>query len=264
MGDLNMEIDNVNKTRTYIVVLVFVIIILLSAYVVINKITERTGQDIKVNNLNNITNNILKDSSVITELSLNNKNINNLYKYINNKDIEYELYKYKNKEFDWNIKSLIASKNISSHDTSNLEVLYFDREKFEEKYKEIFNEEASKLSIEYKTASICGAASYDFENDVYVVNLNCNKDNNVKTFYKNVTLDDDKIVINKYYIFTYRYINNEIVEYSLYKTSKKDEQNLLTANIKYEEISNYISDMNVISYVYSKSNDGKYYLNGVK
>ena len=259
-----MEIDKTNKQKTYFVIAMFIMIILLSSYVVIDKIIKKNEEAIELNKLNKTTNSILEKSSITTELSLSNKLIYDLYSYIDDIDIEYMLYLSKNKELSWDIKSLIVTKNLFDSNTEGLEILNIDSDKFEKLYSKIFEDDINSLSVEDRTASICGAASYDLENDIYVVNFNCDLDNNIKTFYKNVTFIDDQILINKYYIFIQKYINNGIEEYSLYKTNKMDEDNLLVANIKYEEISDYISDMNIISFTYSKAKDGKYYLVGIK
>lgn len=258
-----MELGRENKTKTYFVVIVFLVIILLSAYVVIDKIIKRNELNIKFNNFNKLTNSILDKSTLITELSLGNNYIEEIYNNINDKDIEYLLYLNCNKKLSWDIKSLIVSKSINKS-SKNLDVLYIDREEFEKIYSKLFEDDISKLSIEERTASICSAASYDLENDIYVVNLNCYLNNKMNTFYKNITFKDDAILINKYYVFTDKYINNESEEYSLYLSDKFNEDNFLIDNIKAEHISNYISAMNVISFKYSKSKDGNYYFEGIE
>lgn len=258
-----MELDRENKTKTYFVVTMFLVIILLSAYVVVDKIIKRNEHDIKLDNFNKTTNSILDKSTLVTELSLDNKFIKEIYDYIDYKDAEYLLYLDGNKKINWNIKSLIVSKNINKS-SKNLEILYIDREEFEKIYSNIFGDDINKLSVEERTASICGAASYDFENDMYVVNLNCTLNNNMKTFYKNITFKDDEILINKYYVFVDKYEDEEIEEYNLYLSDKFNEDNLLVENIKAEDINDYISDMNVITFKYSKSKDGNYYFDGIE
>lgn len=259
-----MELDKSGKTKTYFVIIVFIVIILLSAYVVIDKIIKRNEEDLKLNNLNKTTSSVLKDSSLITELSLTNKYINELYNYINDKDIEYVLYSDKNKELSWDIKSLMISKSILNKKTEESEIMYIDKESFESMYSKLFNDDIDKLSIEDKTAFVCGGASYDFENDIYVVKSNCSLDNNMKSFFKNIIYEDDSILINKYYIFTEKHLSNGVEEYDLYKSNKTDEDNLLVTDIKMEDINNYISDMNVMTFKFSKSKDGKYYFDGIK
>lgn len=252
--------DKANKTKTYCIVMIFILIILISGYTVVDKIITKEKQlhNTESNNINSV----LKDSSTVIELSLDNKQVNKLYTYMNDKEIEYFLYLNKDRNLDWNTTSLITIKNIEHHLEEDTEIMHIESLTFENKYKEIFGISPSELSIEQRTANICGGASYDPENDVYSVNLNCKNDIKMVSFYKNIVLDNGNIVINKYYAFMDSIFDIE-GEYSLYRSELFDEDNLLAIDIKYQDINRYISNMDLVSYYYKQSKEGNYYLDKV-
>ena len=103
------------------------------------------------------------------------------------------------------------------------------------------------------------------EDGIYTIDSYCYEDNDntiYKTFFKNIILDKDDIVVNKYYVLLS--YDKEDNTYSLYKNSDFKEKNLIASNIDCSDINNYINDMDIISYVFKKNNKNNYYFAFVK
>ena len=245
-----------NKSKTYIVIIAFVIIILLSGYVVINKIIDRNKEKEEIEE-------IIKDEYIneIKEVSLSNDIVKKIYSYTEDDIIEYYLYLDKNKNLTWDSKSLLVAYNLNKDDYKyGIDILNVDRDKFEKTYTELFE---NHLNKESKSSKNCPTTTYNIDEDMYTINLSCYKtDKNLvyKTFLKNITLiNDDIIRINKYYVFI---LKNE-TNYTLYKKNDMKDTNKIVENINFDELNKYIYDMDVITYEYKKVN-GKYYFSSVK
>lgn len=245
-----------NKSKTYIVIIAFVIIILLSGYVVINKIIDRNKEKEEIEE-------IIKDEYIneIKEVSLSNDIVKKIYSYTEDDIIEYYLYLDKNKNLTWDSKSLLVAYNLNKDDYKyGIDILNVDRDKFEKTYTELFE---NHLNKESKSSKNCPTTTYNIDEDMYTINLSCyktDKDLVYKTFLKNITLiNDDIIRINKYYVFI---LKNE-TNYTLYKKNDMKDTNKIVENINFDELNKYIYDMDVITYEYKKVN-GKYYFSSVK
>ena len=245
-----------NKSKTYIVIIAFVIIILLSSYVVINKIIDRNKEKEEIEE-------IIKDEYIneIKEVSLSNDIVKKIYSYTEDDIIEYYLYLNKNKNLTWDSKSLLVAYNLNKDDYKyGIDILNVDRDKFEKTYTELFE---NHLNKESKSSKNCPTTTYNIDEDMYTINLSCyktDKDLVYKTFLKNITLiNDDIIRINKYYVFI---LKNE-TNYTLYKKNDMKDTNKIVENINFDELNKYIYDMDVITYEYKKVN-GKYYFSSVK
>lgn len=249
-----MNEDKNNKIKTSLVITIFIIIILLSAYVVVDKVISKEKlvnlDKIKINKTNNnkITNDYL-------EVNNYDDTFYKLSNYIDD-DTLSKLYKYKNKALDFDVKSYITTKNISESDKIIEEISYIDKEIFEKKYSEIFgNIDSNKIT------NMCNASSYDNNSDSYIINSSCSDNNYLfLTFFKNATHDfkEQNLTINKYYVF----VNKTSSGYVLYKD--EDFKSIIVENIKYEDIKNYIYKMNIISTNFKKDKLGNYYIDSVK
>ena len=249
-----MEEKN-NTNKIYLVIIVFIMIIGLSAYVVIDRIIDnKNNKEIDIDEVDFKDN----DKLNIDELSLSNKTVKRIYNYFNNERIQYYLYLDKNKNISWDSKSLIVAYNLRN-DLEN--VLSIDSEEFEKKYIEIFGDFSNN---EVKHSKKCSTTTYNIEENTYTIDLSCYEENSVmyKTFFKNIVLDKDDIVINKYYVFLSFDKENNL--YSLYRNSDLKEKDLIISNIDYSDINNYINDMDTISYVFKKNNKNNYYFAFVK
>ncbi len=245
-----------SKSKTYIVVIAFIVIIILSGYVVVNKIIDRTKEDKKVDE--KISDEYINE---ISEISLNNETVKKLYNYTDDDNIEYNLYLDKNKNLSWDSKSLLVVYNLNKDDYKyGIDILNIDREKFENTYTELFE---NYLNKENRYSKKCPTTTYNIDEDMYTINLSCyKKDNDLtyKTFLKNITLVNDEVIrINKYYVF----IQKNETNYTLYKKPDMKENNKIIDNISYEELNKYIYNMDTITYEFKKIN-GKYYFNSVK
>lgn len=80
------------------------------------------------------------------------------------------------------------------------------------------------------------------------------------TYLKNVTIDKEYLNINKYYAFIVKTDENT---FDLYSSDEKEEKTLIATNLSIYEISNYINEMNIMSYRFKKINN-QYYLNNIK
>ena len=80
------------------------------------------------------------------------------------------------------------------------------------------------------------------------------------TYLKNVTIDKEYLNINKYYAFIVKTAEDT---FDLYSSDEKEEKTLIATNLSIYEISNYINEMNIMSYRFKKINN-QYYLNNIK
>lgn len=80
------------------------------------------------------------------------------------------------------------------------------------------------------------------------------------TYLKNVTIDKEYLNINKYYAFI---VKTDEDTFDLYSSDEKEEKTLIATNLSIYEISNYINEMNIMSYRFKKINN-QYYLNNIK
>lgn len=254
--------DNSNKTKTYFVVIVFIVIIFLSGYIVIDKIIKKNNELLEQESMK-IQENLLKDSKLVTELSLDNKQVEKLYSYVSNNNIDYILYLNKNKDLSWDTKSFIVSSLIDSDSKSDY--VNIDKSVFEKKYMEIFGDDIRKISVDKRISNICGGASFDEMNAVYTVKLDCIEDNlHMKTFIKNITYSDSMIKINKYYSFVKKSVFDGVTTYNVYDSNNSNESSLIAYDVDGISINNYIYKMKTISYLYKKDISGNYYLYGVE
>lgn len=247
-----MEENNVSKVKTYLVVIIFILIIILSAYVVYKKVTAKTDE----NEVVEVKEQILDKSSNKLELSISNKTVKKLYDLVNGKDIDYVMYLYRNKSFDWDLNSFVTVKAISSNGLSD-DVI--EGSLFREKYKSIFGKDIDNNL----TSEECGSASYIEESDSYKVNNYCfinKKTTYIETYLKDIVLDDGTVKVNKYYVF----IEKTPDGYNLYSDDSINEENVIAMDVSMDEISTYISKMNIITYNFKKSTDKNYYLDSVK
>ena len=234
-------------------------IIFISGYIVYSKIKTTNNKEEKKEIIKDT---VLIDSNLTTELSLNNKDVKKLYNYVNNKNIDYASYKNRGKKLSWDYLSLVTMYNIPQNyvlkDEKNIE--YVDSYSFLDKYREIFGSDLT-ISKEEQNTTTCGAVNY--KNDVYYPNWYCKEksdDSIIVTYLKNVTIDKEYLNINKYYAFIIKTDENT---FDLYSSDEKEEKTLIATNLSIYEISNYINEMNIMSYRFKKINN-QYYLNNIK
>lgn len=251
--------ENTNKVKTYLIILIFLMIIFISGYIVYSKIKTTNNKEEKKEIIKDT---VLIDSNLTTELSLNNKDVKKLYNYINNKNIDYASYKNRGKKLSWDYLSLVTMYNIPQNyilkDEKNIE--YVDSYSFLDKYREIFGSDLT-ISKEEQNTTTCGAVNY--KNDVYYPNWYCKEksdDSIIVTYLKNVTIDKEYLNINKYYAFI---VKTDEATFDLYSSDEKEEKTLIATNLSIYEISNYINEMNIMSYRFKKINN-QYYLNNIK
>ena len=251
--------ENTNKVKTYLIILIFLMIIFISGYIVYSKIKTTNNKEEKKEIIKDT---VLIDSNLTTELSLNNKDVKKLYNYVNNKNIDYASYKNRGKTINWDYLSLVTMYNIPQNyilkDEKNIE--YVDSYSFLDKYREIFGSDLT-ISKEEQNTTTCGAVNY--KNDVYYPNWYCKEksdDSIIVTYLKNVTIDKEYLNINKYYAFI---VKTDEDTFDLYSSDEKEEKTLIATNLSIYEISNYINEMNIMSYRFKKINN-QYYLNNIK
>lgn len=247
-----MEENKINKAKTYLVVMIFLLIIVLSAYIVVKKVMNRPEKVDEVV----IKEKVLDRSTNKLELSLSNKAVKVLYDRVNDNSIDYLSYSYIGKELDWDIKSFITIKNIDSNMIKGNSI---ESESFKDMYYKIFGYEEN-MNLD---SDECGRASYDEGKDEYVINEYCNfnKDNKyIQAYLKDVIAEEDSVKIRKYYVF----IVKDIDGYSLYSSSITDESTLIAEDVSINEIPNYIDKMKVMTYVFKKGNDNSYFLEFVE
>lgn len=251
--------ENTSKVKTYLIILIFLMIIFISGYIVYSKIKTTNNKEEKKEIIKDT---VLIDSNLTTELSLNNKDVKKLYNYVNNKNIDYASYKNRGKKLLWDYLSLVTMYNIPQNyvlkDEKNIE--YVDSYSFLDKYREIFGSDLT-ISKEEQNTTTCGAVNY--KNDVYYPNWYCKEksdDSIIVTYLKNVTIDKEYLNINKYYAFIVKTDENT---FDLYSSDEKEEKALIATNLSIYEISNYINEMNIMSYRFKKINN-QYYLNNIK
>ena len=251
--------ENTSKVKTYLIILIFLMIIFISGYIVYSKIKTTNNKEEKKEIIKDT---VLIDSNLTTELSLNNKDVKKLYNYVNNKNIDYASYKNRGKKLSWDYLSLVTMYNIPQNyvlkDEKNIE--YVDSYSFLDKYREIFGSDLT-ISKEEQNTTTCGAVNY--KNDVYYPNWYCKEksdDSIIVTYLKNVTIDKEYLKINKYYAFI---VKTDEDTFDLYSSDEKEEKTLIATNLSIYEISNYINEMNIMSYRFKKINN-QYYLNNIK
>lgn len=251
--------ENTSKVKTYLIILIFLMIIFISGYIVYSKIKTTNNKEEKKEIIKDT---VLIDSNLTTELSLNNKDVKKLYNYVNNKNIDYASYKNRGKKLSWDYLSLVTMYNIPQNyvlkDEKNIE--YVDSYSFLDKYREIFGSDLT-ISKEEQNTTTCGAVNY--KNDVYYPNWYCKEksdDSIIVSYLKNVTIDKEYLNINKYYAFI---VKTDEDTFDLYSSDEKEEKTLIATNLSIYEISNYINEMNIMSYRFKKINN-QYYLNNIK
>lgn len=251
--------ENTSKVKTYLIILIFLMIIFISGYIVYSKIKTTNNKEEKKEIIKDT---VLIDSNLTTELSLNNKDVKKLYNYVNNKNIDYASYKNRGKKLSWDYLSLVTMYNIPQNyvlkDEKNIE--YVDSYSFLDKYREIFGSDLT-ISKEEQNTTTCGSVNY--KNDVYYPNWYCKEksdDSIIVTYLKNVTIDKEYLNINKYYAFI---VKTDEDTFDLYSSDEKEEKTLIATNLSIYEISNYINEMNIMSYRFKKINN-QYYLNNIK
>ena len=251
--------ENTSKVKTYLIILIFLMIIFISGYIVYSKIKTTNNKEEKKEIIKDT---VLIDSNLTTELSLNNKDVKKLYNYVNNKNIDYASYKNRGKKLSWDYLSLVTMYNIPQNyvlkDEKNIE--YVDSYSFLDKYREIFGSDLT-ISKKEQNTTTCGAVNY--KNDVYYPNWYCKEksdDSIIVTYLKNVTIDKEYLNINKYYAFI---VKTDEDTFDLYSSDEKEEKTLIATNLSIYEISNYINEMNIMSYRFKKINN-QYYLNKIK
>ena len=251
--------ENTSKVKTYLIILIFLMIIFISGYIVYSKIKTTNNKEEKKEIIKDT---VLIDSNLTTELSLNNKDVKKLYNYVNNKNIDYASYKNRGKKLSWDYLSLVTMYNIPQNyvlkDEKNIE--YVDSYSFLDKYREIFGSDLT-ISKKEQNTTTCGAVNY--KNDVYYPNWYCKEksdDSIIVSYLKNVTIDKEYLNINKYYAFI---VKTDEDTFDLYSSDEKEEKTLIATNLSIYEISNYINEMNIMSYRFKKINN-QYYLNNIK
>lgn len=239
--------DKVNKSKTWLVVVLFILIILISGYIIFVKATSKSDNKKEIIDIS-------KNSNTVTELSLSNPKVIDLLNLVDDNEIEYQLYKNANKILSWDTKSLITTKEIMKDTQADEELNFIDKDRFDSKFKSIFG----TLRNDKSKSNLCNSSSYNSEYDNYQVNYFCTSNNSLKlnTYLKNVTVKGDFININKYYLFTSEY--NSL--YDIYASDKKDERNLVAVEVAGDEISKHILYKNEISYVFRKGKGNNYYL----
>lgn len=250
--------ENVNGLKTCLIVLIFTMIMVMSGYIVYSKVDDKNKID---SNKKNEIDSVLVDSKIVTELSINNKDVKRLYNFVNNNNIDYASYKIKGKEINWDYVSLVTMYNIPDNYilTDEENKTYVDKYSFKDKYNEVFGE----LYIEEESTNAC--ASMYYKDDVYYANWYCStndKTSRMVTYFKNATVSSEYLNINKYYAFLVRIEGTS--EYELYSSDVTSEDNLIATNILVDEIPNYIDGMNIMSYKFKKALDNNYYLNNVE
>ena len=178
-----------------------------------------------------------------------------LYVVIQGIKIKIDREVYVDDSKDVPLKSLFANDNKRD---KNIE--YVDSYSFLDKYREIFGSDLT-ISKEEQNTTTCGAVNY--KNDVYYPNWYCKEksdDSIIVTYLKNVTIDKEYLNINKYYAFIVKTDENT---FDLYSSDEKEEKTLIATNLSIYEISNYINEMNIMSYRFKKINN-QYYLNNIK
>lgn len=246
-----MEDNKINKAKTYLVVMIFILIIVLSAYIVIKKTASRTVDEKDV-----VKEKILDNSTNKLELSLNNKSVKALYDRINNNMIDYLSYSYINKNLDWDIKSFITVANMDKKLINGNRISSDD---FRNEYNKIFVDEEN-LNLDSEE---CGRASYDEDAGEYVINEYCtfNKERKyIQAYLKDVIAEDDAVKVRKYYVF----IVKDVDGYNLYVDSNTNEDSLIALDVSINEIPSYIDKMNIITYVFKKGLNNNYYLESIK
>lgn len=258
-----MNFEN-TKARTYLVIIVFIIIILLSGYVVIDKIIERNELDSKTKQEETIDS-ILDNSNSIVELNLSNKIINKLYLNIRDESIDELLYS-KTKTLSWDNKSKVIVKLLNDKNIYVDDYVNYDKEIFEEKYKEVFGNDIDIIPNEERIGSTCGSANYDLDNGVYTAKLDCEKDNyTMKTYLKNITMENSMIRVNKYYTFIIpTSVDNDEQLYTIYKSRDLNESSMISKDISYKNINRFIVYMPILSYYFKMDNQGNYYLSYIR
>ena len=68
--------ENTSKVKTYLIILIFLMIIFISGYIVYSKIKTTNNKEEKKEIIKDT---VLIDSNLTTELSLNNKDVKKLY-----------------------------------------------------------------------------------------------------------------------------------------------------------------------------------------
>ena len=246
-----MEEERVNKTKTFLVVMIFILIIIISAYVVYKKAIVQTID----NKISEVREQILDKSTNKIELSTSNKTVKKLYEIVNGKDVDYVLYLYRNKSFDWDLRSFMTVKSIDDEKVSNDLI---DASTFKEKYKSIFG-----IEIENNlTSEECGSASYVEDTNSYKVNNYCfvnKKDIYLETYLKDIIFEDGFVKVNKYYVF----IEKTPEGYNLYSDDLAKEEYLIALDVSMDEISTYINKMNTITYNFKSAKNNTYYLDYV-
>ena len=126
--------ENTSKVKTYLIILIFLMIIFISGYIVYSKIKTTNNKEEKKEIIKDT---VLIDTNLTTELSLNNKDVKKLYNYVNNKNIDYASYKNRGKKLSWDYLSLVTMYNIPQNyvlkDEKNIE--YVDSYSFLDKYR---------------------------------------------------------------------------------------------------------------------------------
>ncbi|MDD6879450.1 MAG: hypothetical protein PUD59_04415 [bacterium] len=248
--------NKISNKKTYLVVGLFIIIILICMYIVISKAVIKTKENNINKELEQENKTILKGSNVVTELSLKNTKVEQLYNYVNNSDIEYILYENR-KDISWEIKSFVVVMNLQNNLLEDNEISYVAIDDFNNLYNKIFGD-INEIKFENRISRICNGASLNKELNRYEINNDCSNNNglNMKTYLKNITVEDEIISINKYYSFVNYTINGE----DIYYKNELSDRYLIANNISYRDEANYINKMNIISYKFKKNSFSNYLL----
>ena len=264
-----MELENNSKFKIYLVIAIFIMIISLSAYVVASKIVKHeTILDYdSVVTIEKERDYLLKNSKEYVEVSLTHDKVKRLYNMVNNTNVEEKLYLMKNSKFDWsNTASIVLSSLNNRFLTYENGKKYMNSTVFNSKYREFFGN--FKIGIE-RGSNECDSVSFDISTNRYLLNEPCIDDDiEMKTFFKNITYNEHRgeLSINKYYTFVKA--TTKIDFYTYYDGKDlfldNDLKQIIVQDIQDEDISNYIFNMNTISYVFKKDANGNYYLSSVK
>lgn len=249
-------VENKTDKKTYFVIILFMLIIILSLFVIINKALVKTKEINIIKEHENEYKSFLEGSKNVVELSLNNKKINELYNYINDEQIEYSLYKNR-KKLNWNVKSLIISLNLQDKYYEDEGINYLPVEEFEKLYNKIFGN-INDTFINNRLSDDCNSATFNKDLNRYEISNNCSTDNSLyfKSFLKNITIDDDIISINKYYAFVDKTNNKE----DIYYRDSIEDKYLVINDIDYKKENKYINKMDTISYKFKKDKNSEYHL----
>ena len=236
--------------KRVILILFFISIIAISAYIVVTKVIKRNSVSDE-EEIQEVTETVLKGSSIVTELSIKNPKVKELYNYIDDQEIDLMALN-EDKKLSWDFKSFVVVKNIGIDDD------LIEQQEFEDKYYKIFND---KLDNQKRESKVCGSATYGSDFELYKVNVSCFDFNKpqIRTYLKNITLENGDLKINKYYTYvdnSFEHLN----ELGIYTNKELNEESMIVEGIKEKEISDYISNMNILSYVFKKDKDGEYYL----